>query len=251
MAFRILFSNIGYARGIDGTLWQHICRFSRHFYCSVPLQQQVLSQLKDIIAAENPDLCCFVEIDSGSYHSAYFNQIRFLADSHYGFFDIADKYGPHSRLGSLPLHIGKSSAFMAKQPLPFEHRYFSSGSKRLIHHVDLPGGVSLFFTHFSLQARTRKRQFEEMKNLIRERRSPVIILADFNVLRGFSELDPLLDGTDLRVLNREGDPTFRLHRKAWALDLCLCSEDIAEKLSLQIVPQPFSDHAALLVQGNW
>lgn len=251
MSFRILFSNLGYARGIDGSLWQHICRFNRHFYCSVPLQQQALSQARDIIRAEKPDLCCFVEIDQGSYHSAYFNQVKFLLDGDYRYFDVAEKYGPNSWLGRMPLHIGKSSAFMAKREFPFERRYFSSGSKRLIHHVDLPGGVSLFFTHFSLNGKIRARQFREMRALVQEKDRPVIIMADFNILRGFPELAPLLEGTGLKVMNRDKDYTFTLHRKAWVLDLCLCSESLVPALSLQIIPQPFSDHAALLVTGEW
>jgi endonuclease/exonuclease/phosphatase family metal-dependent hydrolase len=251
MAFKILFSNVGYARGIDGTLWQHLCRFNRHFYTSVPLQQQVLTQLKNIVHAEKPDLCCFVEIDSGSYHSANFNQIGFLLDEDYRYSDVADKYGPNSWLGRMPLHIGKSSAFMARHDLPFERRYFSHGSKRLIHQVELPSGVSLFFTHFSLQKRVRERQFSEMRRLVKARDRPVIILADFNIMHGFSELKPLLREMDLAVLNKDTEYTFTLSRKSWVLDLCICSESIADRLRLQIVPQPFSDHAALLVRGDW
>jgi endonuclease/exonuclease/phosphatase family metal-dependent hydrolase len=251
MAFKILFSNIGYARGIDGSLWQHICRFNRHFYCSIPLQQKVLIQVRDIMHAEKPDLCCFVEVDQGSYHSDNFNQINFLRDDDYRYFDVAEKYGPNSWLGRMPLHIGKSSAFVARQELAFERRYFSSGSKRLIHEVSLPDGIRLFFTHFSLHQKVRARQFREMRKLVEERKGPVIVLADFNIMRGFSELGPLLQGTDLKVLNRETDYTFTLHRMNWALDLCLYSAPLDGKLSLQIVPQPFSDHAALLVKGNW
>jgi endonuclease/exonuclease/phosphatase family metal-dependent hydrolase len=251
MAFKILFSNIGYARGIDGTLWQHICRFNRHFYCSIPLQQQVLMQLKGIITSTRPDICCFVEIDEGSVHSARFNQIKYLLDDDYRHYDIADKYGPGNWLAGLPLHFGKSSAFMARMDYPFEKLYFTTGSKRLIHRIALPNGVMLYFTHFSLQRKVRQQQFAELRRLIDTQGAPVIVMADFNIMYGFAELQPFLDGADLVILNDEQQPTFRLHRTTKALDLCLCSKSIVGNMDLKIIQQPFSDHAALLVEAEW
>ncbi len=251
MPFKVLFSNIGYARGIDGTLWQHFCRFNRHFYCSISLQQEVLMQLKGIIADNKPDICCFVEIDEGSVHSARFNQIKYLIDDDYRHYDIADKYGPGNWLAGLPLHFGKSSAFMSRMNYPFEKLYFTTGSKRLIHRVVLPNGVMLYFTHFSLQKKVRQQQFAELRKLIDAQGVPVIIMADFNIMQGFTELKPFLDGADLTVMNDEKEPTFRLHRTTKALDLCICSKSIADKMELKIIHQPFSDHAALLVEAKW
>ncbi len=251
MGYKILFSNVGYAKGIDGTLWQHVSRFHRHFYCSVPLQQEVLNQLRNIIGENKPDLCCFVELDEGSAHSARFNQFDFLREKDYSCHEIADKYGPNSWIGRMPLHIGKGNAFMAREKLVFKRLYFRNGSKRLIHEITLPRDVKLYFTHFSLNHGTRMKQLKEMNTIVREEKNPVIIMADFNILRGFKELSPLLDGTDLKVLNKETDHTFMLHHRKHTLDLCICSEQLASKMSLQIIPQPFSDHAAILAEGEW
>ena len=101
MTQKILFSNIGYAKGIDGTLWQHLSRAGRYLYCRVPTQTLVLGQLKAIIDLEQPDLCCFVEIDSGSLHSAYVNQLKLL-----------NRIGCHGRTGplSLPRRPGSAAA---------------------------------------------------------------------------------------------------------------------------------------------
>ncbi|MCC7037784.1 MAG: hypothetical protein IT560_10830 [Alphaproteobacteria bacterium] len=251
MAFKVLFSNIGYARGIDGTLWQHICRINRNFYCTIPLQQQVLMQLKGIIASIRPDICCFVEIDEGSVHSARFNQIKYLLDDEYRHYDIADKYGPGNWLNRLPLHFGKSSAFMSRVDYPFDKLYFTTGSKRLIHRIALPNGVMLYFTHFSLQKKVRRRQFAELRKLIDDQGVPVIVMADFNIMHGFAELQPFLDGAGLVILNDEQQPTFRLHRTTKALDLCICSRSLADKMDLKIIQQPFSDHEALLLEAEW
>lgn len=248
MGYTILFSNIGYARGIDGSLQQHIGRVGRHFYCAVPVQEQVLAQLRAIMAAENPDLCCFVEIDSGSLHSARHNQLRALLNDEYRHHDIADKYGHNSLLGRLPLHAGKSNAFVARHDLPFSRLYFRHGTKRLIYRLALPDGIILYFAHFSLQKDVRVRQFEEVRGHILNETRPVILLADFNISQGFGELRPLLDDTGLVVLNREDEHTFTFHRRRQALDLCLCSKALAPRIDLRIVPQPFSDHHALLLR---
>ncbi len=252
MTYKILFSNIGYAKGIDGSLHQHIGLFGRHFYCALPVQEQVLSQLKAIIETEDPDLCCFVEIDSGSFHSARFNQIEALLDDRYAFHDIADKYGYQSLLSRLPLHRGKSNALMAKHKMSFERLYFQHGTKRLVYNVvlppEIPGDIHVFFAHFSLNKRTRMRQFQEVRQIILDTPGETIVLADFNIFGGFKELAPLLNTEDLIVLNNESDPTFAFSGRRLALDLCLCSRALAPRLNMRIVPQPFSDHAALLVE---
>lgn len=248
MARKIFFSNIGYARGIDGTLWQHIAGAHRHLYCTIPAQQQVLMQLKSIIDKEQPDICCLVEIDSGSIHSGYYNQIEYLKDDHYAHYDIADKYGDNSLLGEMPLFRGKCNAFLSKQETPFQRLYFKHGSKRLIYSMELPDNIRLFFAHFSLQRAVRAKQFDELRNIVKTHGGESIVLADFNIMQGFSELDPLVQGTDLRILNTEDAYTFTFHKMKKVLDLCLCSESLIPKIRLNVIPQPFSDHAALLVE---
>ena len=105
----------------------------------------------------------------------------------------------------------------------------------------------LFFAHFSLNRKVRLKQFDELKkNLSNNQKT--IVLGDFNIMHGFSELDPLLLDTDLQLINRCNEPTFRFHRTNHVLDLCLCSKALVGKLSLKVIPQPFSDHAALLIE---
>lgn len=249
MPYRVFFSNIGYAKGIDGSLWQHMCRAGRHVYCSVPLQQQVLGQLKTVINTQSPDICCLVEIDRGSFHSAYYNQMDFLlGDKQYPFHDVSDKYGPSNWLSLMPLHRGKSNAFLAKNELPFERLYFASGSKRLIYRIELENGIHLFFAHFSLNRDIRKLQMKELHDIVKKSSGEIMIMADFNIMDGFKELEPLMNGTDLKVMNDADTHTFSFHRYRWTLDLCLCSESLAKRTKLHVIPQPFSDHAALMAE---
>ncbi len=245
---KILFSNLGYARGIDGSLWHHVSRAGRHFYCTVPPQLLALSQLKEVMNREDPDLCCFVEIDKGAFHSSYFNQMEALRDDNYRYHDLTNKYGDNSWLSRLPFHTSKCNGFLAKQELNFEKLYFRAGRKRLIYRLELPDGIVVYFAHFSLQSHVRVEQFNEIGELIKHDGRSSILLADFNIFQGFSEIAELLRNANLKLLNRDGEHTFRFHKRRHILDLCLVSDDLANRIDLKIIPQPYSDHAALFLE---
>lgn len=251
MTKRILFSNVGYAKGIDGSLKQHVMRATRHVSCPVPVQHQVLGQLKQIITLAQPDICCFVEIDSGSFSSRGLNHLTYLSDEHYPFVELAGKYGEELRLARLPLLDGKSNGFIARKPYAFERVYMTTGFKRLVYHLHLPDNTHLFFGHFSLQKHVRRLQFQQMNERIRDcldtGAADIIVLADFNVMQGFAELAPLTEGLPLQIMSDADLPTFTFLKRRLALDLCLCTPGIAQRAQLEIIPQPFSDHAALLL----
>jgi len=245
---KILFSNLGYARGISGSLAHHLALAGRNLFTLPAAQRKVLAQFRAIIEQERPELCCLVEIDSGSLHSGFLNQIQALMCGNYCFSDITSKYEESSLLARLPLHWGKSNGFLARQEFPFQRRYLKHGAKRLVYQIALPG-ITLFFAHFSLHQVTRKLQFTEMRQLVQEVGGEVIILADFNIMTGFDELRPLQQGEGgLQLLNRDNEPTFRFHRQERVLDLCLCSPALVPRTRLEIIQQPFSDHAALLLE---
>ena len=86
MSTVILMSNLGYLRGIDGCLSHHFRYAYRHLYCSRGVQESCIKQVMEIIRKENPDICCFVEIDKGSADLGNFNQLEALASDQYTFF---------------------------------------------------------------------------------------------------------------------------------------------------------------------
>jgi endonuclease/exonuclease/phosphatase family metal-dependent hydrolase len=243
----ILMSNLGYLRGIDGCLANHFRYAHRHIYCSRQVQDACLKQITEIIEREQPDICCFVEIDKGSARTRPFNQLEALVTEQYPFFDIENKYGPLSRLRSLPLTRGKSNGFLAKQKLPYEKIFFTHGTKRLIYKITLAPGVTLFFAHFSLKKVTRAQQLLQVRALLKETPGEIILLGDFNIHSGFGELAALLHENNLVLMSQEEVPTFRFHTVQLPLDLCICSHGIAKRAQLKIIPQPYSDHEALLL----
>lgn len=244
---KILFSNLGYATGIDGSLLHHVRYAMRRIYNPVKVQRRVLDQFRRLIDEQEPDICCIVEIDQGSFHSAGLNQMDAIVASRPVTYDIHSKYAPQSRFGSLPFHIGKSNGFIAQQPLMYRRRFFRCGLKRLVYDITLPTIGRLLFAHFSLQHRVRQQQLEELQEWIEEADEPHVILADFNILHGPQELAPLLEASSLQLLNDPQEPTFTFSSKRHVLDLGLCSHSLVPDTSLQVIPQPYSDHAALLV----
>lgn len=240
-SYKIFFSNIGYARGINGCLRHHFIYMHRHIYCSANVQEKVLGQVKEVIKKEDPDLCCFVEIEKS------FNHIEKLMSNKYQFFDAETKYGQKSWLNFFPLTRGKSNGFMAKDDLSYNKIYFKKGRKRLIYQIKLNENTTLFFAHFSLNKKTRKQQLLQVRSLFEQSKGKVIFLGDFNILSGFNELKPLLRD-DLVLLNDKNLPTFTFYRKSLVLDLCVCTRNIAPDVKLKIIPQPYSDHAGLVVE---
>lgn len=245
---KILMSNLGYARGINGCLVDHIRYAHRHVFCSQVVQQQVLDQLAAIMAEEAPDICCFVEIDNGSFDTARFNQLEHLLSDDYPHYDVENKYGAGSILRTLAFTRGKSNAFIARKRYPFERVYFTHGTKRLIYKINIAENLTLFFAHFSLKAAVRKKQLEQTRALMHDTKGEVIFMGDFNVLSGLSELDGLIEEKKLVLMNNPDAPTFTFHTRKLVLDLCLCTPAIAAKTAIRIIPQPFSDHAAVVAE---
>lgn len=239
-------SNLGYLRGINGTLTHHILFAHRHIYCSDRVQGQVFQQIMAVIKQEQPDLCCFVEIEQTTFHRGIIRLMADITTEPYLHYDIENKYGHDSRLRTFHMTRGKSNAFFAKKFFHFEKLYFSHGIKRLIYKFDLAPALTLYFAHFSLSKKIRAQQFQEVRQLINNTLGEVIFLGDFNILGGFTELEPLLLN-DLVCLSLEKQHTFRFHIFKKTLDICICTRNIAQHCHLQVIPQSYSDHAALLL----
>jgi endonuclease/exonuclease/phosphatase family metal-dependent hydrolase len=243
MSTCILFSNLGYLRGINGSMLHHVRYIHRHFYCTPQQQRAYIKQVSQLIEVEKPDLCCFVEIDKGEN----LNQLEALVTEHYKYYDIENKYGLTSKLRHFPVTRGKSNGYLSKTNYLHEKIYFTHGTKRLIYKIQLEPNLTLFFAHFSLKQAVRVEQLKQVRQLLSETSGELILLGDFNVHAGFKELAPLMQENNLALLNDENTPTFTFHKTKLALDLCICSHEIAKRSHLRVVHQPFSDHDALVL----
>lgn len=153
--FKILLLNLGYCTGINGSSLQYFFKCYRYFYLPRKVEKSILDKLKTVILKENPDLICLMEIKQGE-------QIKTLIDNEYPFSSIETKYGKKSLLRKFPFFKNNSNAFIAKNKLLFRQYYLKNGIKKLVYEIALPNNISLVMAHFSLNKRTRNKQFKEM-----------------------------------------------------------------------------------------
>lgn len=247
MMHRILVSNLGYARHIDGTIWAHLRHAYRHFRTPVAIQKASLDAYKKIIEEAGPDICCMIEIDTGSPTSSGFDQFDYLTCADFPYRDVVSKYAVGSELADAWLTRGKSNSFMANRPYGFERHYLSLGSKRLLYRIMLEEGLVLYFTHLSLKSEVRLQQIKELRSFADKETGDVLIAGDFNILAGLGELEAFTGDGRYQLLNDSSQGTFTLFGKHYLLDICIASSHTVPRTSIEIIDQPFSDHDALLI----
>jgi len=245
--FRILLFNMGYGAGVDGSIQDYIRYGYRFLYTPKEVQKKVLGKIKKIISANKPNLCCLIEIDKGSLTTGYQNQLKMIEDKAFPHSDIENKYSKKGTLSMLPFFSGKSNCFLSREKLRYKKHYFKHGTKKLIYELYLPKGITLFFTHFSLLKKTRKKQFVEMKALIKNKKK-VIVCGDFNIFDGYEELNHFVENTNLKIIKTS--KTFPSYSPKYTLDLFICSKTIKNIKCRVLKHAKMSDHLPILAELN-
>lgn len=240
-SYRIFFFNLQYFLGFDGSLWNYIKKFHRFFFCSRKMKRQLLTQLAEFINQEQPDLCCFVEIEDDKF----FPEVQSML-THYPKNMIQNKYHPTGFLKKLRGFRTRCNGFFAKEVSGVKTHYFSCGAKRLIHEIALPNEVTVFMAHFALNRDIRRRQFRDIARFIATKQR-VILCGDFNIFDGFGELEELMAATGLRFLHMEKEPTYPRYKPKFTLSLFLGSPEIAS-LGVKVIRDlPISDHLPVML----
>jgi len=239
MAFekvRAMIYNVGNLTGIKGSVSEYVLQSQGYFLSEIPSvrrQKQVLADhLVELIDEVRPDILFLAEIRDESY----LDLIKSMFRSH----AIDRKYGT-SFLASLPVLQGNSSGVFVQHDFPVERHYMSHGTKRLIQEVKIDADTSLFFGHFALGKSARAKQFQEVAQIVKPVKHP-IVAGDFNILHGELELDELLARTGLSVVNHPDDKTFPTARPQMALDLFLAPPTIEAVEVAVLHGAQLSDH---------
>ncbi|WP_182085800.1 endonuclease/exonuclease/phosphatase family protein [Aureimonas sp. ME7] len=238
---RIVYANLGYSRDINGSIGHHVRRAHHHVFTTKRVQLRSLGFVRERLRELKPDLSCFVEIDRGSLTNGFFDQLPALAEPHHTTVRIDNKYSADRRFRRLSVSRGKSNAFLSARPLRYDARYLSFGKKRLVYDIAI-AGIRVLVAHLSLRYRIRSLQIAELARWVAEREEPTVVVGDFNLFRGPGELEPLISGARLIHANAHSGPTFRLGPYRATLDSCLVSRDLADRVRVAILDQPFSDH---------
>lgn len=241
---KILLYNTQYLLGIDGSILSYVLNFYRYIYCPHFVRKKITNKLAEIINKEKPDICCFIEMEN----NLIFEEFKKLMDD-YPVYRIENKYGQRSLLRHLPFFKTKGNAFFAKNILGVKIHYLKYGTKKLVYEIHLPEDIFIFLAHFSLIAGTREKQFKEIKKMTADK-NKVIICGDFNIFGGLSELDHLVSGGDLKIINSPHDKTFPSYKPKNVLDIFICSKsiDVAELRVLTDVK--ISDHLPVILEIN-
>lgn len=238
--YKILLFNVGYASGIQGRSVEYLTKGYRYLYQSDFLIEDMRKKMDTLIAKEQPDLCCFLEVHEDSSLVDYMTQ-------QYPYFDVRSKYAPQSMLQRTPFHQGKCNAFFAKTDVDFSPSYLQNGNKKLLYEVKMNEDTTVFFAHFSLNSQTRKKQFTEMGRRIKETDGSAIVCGDFNIFTGVTEFDPLISQSNLRLVSMHQE-TFPTHKPSHLLDTFLCTPDVNVSSLRVLSDVQISDHLPVVLE---
>jgi len=245
---RILFYNLGYGRGHDGSLRSYLLHAYRFVYSPRRQQRAVLDRVVELIERERPDVFAGAEVVTGSFRNAYFDQHRYLID-HLTGRPVAEaavsKYG-ETVLNLAPFHVGNCNNILAFQSATIREHYLTKSRKKLVFRVEL-ATVTIFAVHLPLISSDRHAQLLELATLVNETSGDVVVCGDFNIFDGTDELAILREQTDL-VVAGTGEPTFPSAAPRLQLDVFLYRiNGFADPPRVRVLEHRVSDHRPIVL----
>jgi len=122
--------------------------------------------------------------------------------------------------------------------------YFQNGVKRLVIELELED-CTIFLVHLSIKFRHRQYQLQDLYEMLKKIKKPVIVAGDFNALRGTRELELFMAATGLHNANRNGEPSHPSRAPRRQLDYIFHSPEINIQ-GFQVPQVKFSDHTPLV-----
>lgn len=237
---RLLLYNIRYGAGIGKTFHFPVpyCGYLKHTNGN-------FKKIVDFIKPLNPDILGLIEVDAGSFRSEKSNQAESIAQELQHFHVYQSKYSIDSVAQKVPVLNKQGNAILTNQEIVSQNfHYFSNGVKRLVIELELED-FSIFLVHLSIKYRHRQYQLQDLHNILKNIKKPVIVAGDFNVLWGDRELQLFLAATDLHSANSNGQPSHPSRAPRRQLDYIFHSPEIQVN-HFQIPQVKFSDHAPLV-----
>ena len=209
--------------------------------------QDHLAAISGFIDSLSPDILGLLEVDDGSFRSRNQNQAEEIAKSLGHYHAYRSKYGDASIFRRLPVFRKQGNAFLAKDETIHNERfhYFKKGMKRLVIELEMENLV-VFLVHLALNFRVRHTQLQELYQLVKETRKPLIVAGDFNALWGDTEIQLFLAATKLNSANTMALPSFPSKQPVRQLDFILHSDGITP-IHFEIPRVTYSDHLPLVL----
>lgn len=245
---KILSQNVNYFLGFNGKISNYILNSRRGLVADPETEFSNIHDFADIVVREQPDVVFLAEVDSGSIRTATDSHIDRLnmelekRGPNYNS-DIENKYGEEKIYSELPLIQNMSNAVLYRDDFELNRHYLSPGSKQLVYELRT-GDISIFGVHLPLVKYFRRRQLDNLAELV-ETRDKAVVTGDFNNYYGRRELQNFADKAGLEI-SSPGEALHNSFLPYREIDLFLHSGVDVEKctaLDLQI-----SDHLPVLLE---
>ncbi len=243
---KVIFWNIGYVPGLDGSLFQYVTKGHRLVWTSVKIQKKLLEGIASYVRHETPDLFLYSEVSTGSRRNQKLHQHEYLV----GQIDGVKTHGAtgkyrHSLFYSLPLHAGNANGFLSPHECLTDTIHLKAGSKTLVY-VVIVNEVTVVMVHLSLNKKTRAKQLTELAEIVSVIKGPLVVCGDMNIFKGVEELAPFIKTTGLS-LPKEVLLTHPAHKPTRSLDVFL-TRGIKGKVSVRTIKTTISDHLPIVLE---
>lgn len=253
---RLVVYNIEYCKGINRR-WKYLDATKL-----MKLVKKNIITMSEFLKPLNIDVLGLIETDSGSVRTLRKSEASLFAENLKIIFWVErTKYATKSVYkvaNYVPIYRKHANAILSKQPL-FDTKYYllSKGVKRLVIYTKIKLGVEgklvdlhLFAVHLSIRKRTRKKQIKELAQLLNTCPNPKIMFGDFNIFKGYGEIEELLETTGMintvRFTKEDSTATFPSWNPKRTIDLVLISPGIKVR-NHQVLDLQLSDHLPVMV----
>ncbi len=239
---KILFYNIAYATGLNGSWRQYVNKMWR----LVTTSPTAFKRISQTIKQAGADVVCLAEMDNGSFRNRFQCQTKALADHLQAvFFATESKYEPWSIWRFMTLIRKQHDAVISHRNGEFKAHYLKTGLQRLVSEF-VVDGISIFLVHLAvLRRKVRARQLRELAEIVNRCDRPYLICGDFNLHDGLDELDEFKSLTKTQLV--ETPMTFPSFKPNRTIDLFLVSPEL-EVAEAGVMEVHDSDHLPVWVK---
>jgi endonuclease/exonuclease/phosphatase family metal-dependent hydrolase len=239
---KILFYNIAYGAGLNGSLKQYFFNLLRFFWLPINKAAEIVKFLKE----QDADVICLAEVDGGSLRNRLMSQPkRWAKKMGFDFYYTKCKYHPKSVYYHIPIFRKRNDAVISRKNGRIFYHYLYSGMKKLVQEF-VVDNISIFTVHLNaLSSQIRKMQLIELGDLLKICPRPFVLCGDFNIFKGLEELDSFIQSNDLRLTKTP--PTFPSINPKKHFDLFLTSPGVKIK-DAGVINVQYSDHLPVWIK---
>lgn len=242
---KIIFYNIAYGTGLNGSWRQYFLKIRRFVWLPFFHTRKIAKLLKK----HRADVLCLVEVDGGSYRNRFMCQTKRLAKKlDFNFWHTKSKYHPKSLFNYLPYIRKRNDAIISSKNGEVHCHYIKSGMKTLVQEF-IVNNISIFTVHLAvLQSKIRKMQLEELNDILKKCRHPFILCGDFNIQNGLKEIKDFSEKTGLQLV--ELPATWPSCKPKKYFDLFFTSSGIKIE-DAGIIESELSDHLPIWIKIDY